>query len=345
MFATDDFFAPAENLLKDAEPIWKEGCYTEFGKWMDGWETRRKRSPGHDWTILRMNAFCEIKGVCVDTSYFTGNFAPRFSITAANIDNDHEVLQNRNSRLGTEATAAEYGKVQFLKSEDWTTLIPMTQLSPGYPETRKHYFPVDSTETWNYLRLNLFPDGGVARLRVYGIVRPKWLGLTGNFLDLAARENGTVCLAYSNAHYGHPRNLIKPGKPVGMLDGWETARRLDRPYIIPSTGQIPGEEWAIFKLGCHGIVQQIIVDTTYFKGNYPDTITIKAADDDVPEANWTTILQKQRLAMDKVHFFTPATITGGLTRVADRVKIIIAPDGGFARLRLLGNRVEKSIGK
>ena len=53
-YATDDFFAEKENLLKPHKPVWKEHEYTDRGKWMDGWESRRKRVPGHDFAIVRL---------------------------------------------------------------------------------------------------------------------------------------------------------------------------------------------------------------------------------------------------------------------------------------------------
>ncbi|MGI9091581.1 MAG: allantoicase, partial [Gemmatimonadaceae bacterium] len=43
--ANDEFFAPKEGLIKASAPEWREGAYTERGKWMDGWETRRRRVP------------------------------------------------------------------------------------------------------------------------------------------------------------------------------------------------------------------------------------------------------------------------------------------------------------
>ena len=61
LVANDEFFAPKENLLKPDAPVFIEGKYTDLGKWMDGWETRRRRTPGFDWCITQAWPFrnCE----------------------------------------------------------------------------------------------------------------------------------------------------------------------------------------------------------------------------------------------------------------------------------------------
>uniref|UniRef100_A0A0C9RL28 Allantoate amidinohydrolase n=1 Tax=Fopius arisanus TaxID=64838 RepID=A0A0C9RL28_9HYME len=253
LFATDDWFAAAENLLKDGEPEWKEDVFTEFGKWMDGWETRRKRCAGHDWAIIGLNQPSIIRGFCADTAYFTGNYAPRISIQAARLNEngkflifivyklsklsfsvaniDIKLFPKRCRKVGSAATAQEFKEVSRLKTENWETIVPMTELGSGYPETRHNYITSTSTSTWTHLRLNLFPDGGIARLRVYGTICCNPLNPDA-LTDLVAQENGGTCIDYSNAHYGHPKNIIRCGKGVNMADGWETARRLDRPPII-----------------------------------------------------------------------------------------------------------------
>lgn len=185
--------------------------------------------------------------------------------------------------------------------------MEMTELRAGYEETRHNFFEITSKEPWTHLRLNMYPDGGIARLRVYGEARPS-LPKTGEIIDLVAMKNGGVCKGYSNAHYGHPRNLIKPGGGINMGDGWETARRLDRPAVLKTDRsgilKVPGCEWAIFKLVGVGRISDIEVDTKHFKGNFPDSVKIEGAllrqteEWDSPETKvtWKTILPATKVS-------------------------------------------------
>ncbi|KAG8037086.1 hypothetical protein G9C98_004408 [Cotesia typhae] len=290
----------------DEEPVWQEDAYTEFGKWMDGWETRRRRSAGHDWAIIALGHRSIIKGFYVDTGYFTGNHAPRFSIQAARLAEN----------------------------------VPQTELQPGYEATRRQNFHSTSTEQWTHLRLNLFPDGGIARLRAYGLIIPQKPREFAERIDLVAQQNGGVCEEYSNAHYGHPRNLIKSGNSSSMKDGWETARRLDRPPIIQidDSGilQFSGSEWAIFRLGYVGTVDTIEVDTAYFRGNFPDSVKVEgtlAPDVANKILNWKIILPTQKLSPNRLHIYTNITWPGPVSHI----RIIINPDGGISRFRFWGH--------
>ncbi|KAH0566723.1 probable allantoicase [Cotesia glomerata] len=342
IFATDDWFAVAENLLKDEEPVWQEEAYTEFGKWMDGWETRRRRSAGHDWAIIALGHRSIVKGFYVDTGYFTGNHAPRFSIQAARLaENEISSFPIRNSQLGTAASMEARMQISRLKSENWTTIVPQTELQPGYEATRRQNFNSTSTEQWTHLRLNLFPDGGIARLRAYGLIIPQFKPREFAVrIDLVAQQNGGVCEEYSNAHYGHPRNLIKSGNSSSMKDGWETARRLDRPPIIQidDSGilQFSGSEWAIFRLGYVGTVDTIEVDTAHFRGNFPDSVKVEgtlAPDVTSKSLNWKTILPTQKLSPNRLHVYTSITWPGPVSHI----RIIISPDGGISRFRFWGH--------
>lgn len=183
----------------------------------------------------------------------------------------------------------------------------MTDLRAGYEETRHNFFEITARGPHTHLRLNMYPDGGIARLRVYGEARPD-LARSGEIIDLVAMKNGGVCKGYSNAHYGHPRNLIRPGSGVNMGDGWETARRLDRPAVLRTDPsgilKVPGNEWAIFRLADVGRVSDIEVDTKHFKGNFPDSVKIEGAlirqgeEWDSPEAKvtWKTILPASKVS-------------------------------------------------
>ncbi|KAK0087539.1 hypothetical protein PV325_000789 [Microctonus aethiopoides] len=343
LFATDDWFAEAENLLKDDEPIWKEGIYTSFGKWMDGWETRRKRIPGHDWAIISLKHPCVIKGFCIDTAYFTGNYAPKISIQAAKLDESYDQLfPLRHGKAGTAASTDVMDQVNNLQTDEWTTIVPMSNLGAGYVETRKNYFNCPYNDPWTHLRLNIYPDGGIARIRVYGsIICANNVRDIYEKIDLISRENGGVCEKYSNAHYGHPRNLIIQENGNSMADGWETARRCDRPPIlnVDHRGilQIPGNEWAIFRLGNIGLISTIILDTTHFKGNCPDNATIKGKlipPNQQDNEDWKTILPVTKLYPHKSHVYDLNEMNW--CGPVSHIKIIINPDGGLSRLRIWG---------
>lgn len=366
LFATDDWFAAAENLLKETEPIFIADKFTEFGKWMDGWETRRKRIPGHDWCIIRLAAPCVIKGFDVDTAFFTGNFAPKVSIQVVSlkpagkfyllpyqfrsnsivgycVSIEEAVLNGRRAdMMGKAATKSDFEKVAKLKSDEWTHLLPMTPLNPGYEASRHNYFPIDTEQVCTHIRVNIFPDGGIARLKVYGDVRPNVENLSKSTeVDVIALQNGGACVDFSNAHYGHPRILIKPGRGVNMGDGWETARRLDRPAILEADEngilKVPGSEWAIFKLAATSNINSIEIDTNHFKGNFPDSVLVEGTNhsdrDTLVSAEWSTILDKTKLSAHKQHYYKKEILSRGPFNF---VRITIAPDGGISRVRVMG---------
>nr|CAD7448664.1 unnamed protein product [Timema bartmani] len=338
MFATDDWFAVAENLLKVEEPQWQEGVFTAYGKWMDGWETRRKRVAGHDWAIIQLGVPGVVRGVHIDTAYFTGNYVPQISIQAAALkEEEKRNIPLRVSCMGTSATEYNLKQVEKLRSQTWQEIVPMVPLKAGYKETRHHYFPtLKSDKVWTHVRLNLYPDGGIARLRLFGeAILDLTLLNSSQILDLVSMVNGGVCEDYSNAHYGHPRNIIRPNEGIGMSDGWETARRLDRPPIIQVSPegflQLPGFEWAVFRLGAPGVVHRIEVDTKHFKGNYPDTVWLEGKLG--LQAKWIKLLSQTKLSMDKLHVYKELDNKGPFTHV----RVNIAPDGGISRLRIWGS--------
>ncbi|XP_043222614.1 allantoicase-like isoform X3 [Amphibalanus amphitrite] len=355
LFATDDWFAAAENLTKATEPIFKEGLFSSEGKWMDGWETRRKRIPGHDWCIIKLAMPAVIYGVDFDTAFFTGNYVPRASVQAALLsEEDLARFPPRRSGQGKAATAEELKAVKALKTERWQRITSMCRLRAGYRQTRHNFAPVSDRNVYNVVRLNAFPDGGIARLNVYGHACPAWdHDFTDEplcyrqLVDLVLAKNGGVCVMHSNAHYGHPRNLIAPGRGVNMGDGWETARRLDRPAILEADHRgvlrVPGEEWAIFRLGHRGTIVNIEVDTCHFKGNFPDAVRVEGCDverftEDTLDTyyNWTPILLPQKLEADKQHYYSGDEVLPH--QPVTYVRVTMSPDGGISRLRLHGRR-------
>ncbi|XP_037092062.1 allantoicase-like isoform X2 [Pollicipes pollicipes] len=313
LFATDDWFAAAENLTRTTEPVFKDGLFTSEGKWMDGWETRRKRIPGHDWCIIKLEF---------------AKFPPR-ATGAGKAAEDHELKT-----------------VKSLKTERWTRITPMSRLRPGYKPSRHNFVPVSDRSVYNVVRLNAYPDGGIARLNVFGHAYPDWSAVKpGEVVDLILAKTGGVCVAHSNAHYGHPRNLIAPGRGANMGDGWETARRLDRPAILEADARgvlrVPGQEWAIFRLGHRGSIMEIEIDTCHFKGNFPDAVKVDACDverytEDHLDTyyNWTPILHPQKMQPHHQHLFQGDDILPHAPMTY--VRITMSPDGGISRVRING---------
>jgi allantoicase len=300
--ASDEFFAARERLIEPAEPVFIADRYDEHGKWMDGWESRRRRQPGHDHCVVRI---CRgvVRGVDIDTRHFTGNYPPAASLQAWCGDGD-----------------ADPGE-----RAQWHTLIESVSLQGN----SQHFFAVTDTRVWTHLRLNIFPDGGVARLRVYGDVEFDWSSHEGEVLDLAAMAHGGRALSCNDMHYGHIDNLIAPGNPKNMGDGWETRRRRE-----------PGNDWVILQLGQAGEIRRVLVDTAFFKGNYPSHCTLSgvlledgAALPDADSPDWKPILPNVSLQADHQHEFVSGVIANG---PVSHVRFDIFPDGGVGRLRLYG---------
>ncbi|XP_029943225.1 allantoicase, partial [Salarias fasciatus] len=339
VFATDEWFAPARNLLKSEPPQFLPSVFTEFGKWMDGWETRRKRVPGHDWCLVQLGVPGRVHGIDVDTSFFTGNHCPHVSIQGGCLE-DTPTFTLDGDRTGMAASDSQMAAVATLGSGAWPQLVGVAPLQPG----SHHFFKVEFSSRVTHLRVNMFPDGGIARLRVYGVGQRDWSSVSSNqLLDLLALTNGGVCLGFSDAHFGHPRNMIGPGRAANMADGWETARRLDRPreLKVDRSGilQVPGSEWAVFRLGHRGRVSRVEVDTTHFRGNSPDSCRVEACSLDVGDeswssAEWDVLLPPQKLRPHHRHHYGEAELR--LNRPISHVRVVMAPDGGISRLRLWG---------
>uniref|UniRef100_A0A3B5AAC3 Allantoate amidinohydrolase n=1 Tax=Stegastes partitus TaxID=144197 RepID=A0A3B5AAC3_9TELE len=333
IFATDEWFAPAQNLLKREPPQFVASAFTEFGKWMDGWETRRKRISGHDWCIIQLGVPGLIHGFDVDTSFFTGNHSPHVSIQAGCLD-QLPAFTLEGDRTGMAASDSQMAAVAKLGSEAWPELVSVSELQPGYSDCCHNYFRVNCNWRVTHLRLNMYPDGGIARLRAYGVGQRDWLSVSTNQLvDLVALTNGGVCLGYSDAHFGHPRNMIGLGRAANMGDGWETARRLDRPkeLKVDQRGilQVPGWEWVVFRLGHPGLISSIEIDTNHFKGK--DTASGRGG---ILGNGRSFFLLRRYLRSHHRHHYSETELT--LSHPVSHVRLIIAPDGGVSRLRLWG---------
>ena len=322
LIASDEFFAGKENLLKPGRAIWIADKFTEFGKWMDGWESRRKRVPGHDWCIIALGRPGIIRGVNVDTGHFKGNQPESCTVEAVEIDGDPGV-----DRLLSPDTK-------------WTQVTERTTLNPD----SEHLIPANASASgkrFTHVRLNIFPDGGVARFRVHGDVLPDWKALAGKTLDLAAAENGALVIACNDMHFGSRHNLIMPGRSVNMGDGWETRRK---------RGLKGGEfDWCIVQLGHRGVIQKVEVDTNHFKGNFPESCEIEVCDVgegaegqrgkgaegfDSDAQKWVTLLPRTKLRASEQHFYEREL--GGTGKAWTHARLKIFPDGGISRMRLFG---------
>jgi allantoicase len=303
--ASDEFFAPKERMLDPEPAVFVPGKYDDNGKWMDGWETRRKRTTGYDWCVVKLARSGVVKGLDIDTSHFTGNFPPAASVEAAYVP-------------GGEPPGS---------STQWTQIVPSMTLQGN----SHHYVEVADGQAYTHLRLNLYPDGGVARLRVYGQPQVDWANASRSApVDLAAMENGAYVVAANNQHFGAASNMLMPGRGVNMGDGWETRRRRE-----------PGNDWAIIALARPGTITKVEVDTAFFKGNYPDRCSIQAAyvtggtdSSLITQAMfWPTLLGEQKLQMDKQHRFEAELAAIG---PVTHLRLNIIPDGGVSRLRAWG---------
>ena len=301
---TDEWFAAASRMLQPTPAVWKEGVFDDNGKWMDGWESRRKRFEGYDHAVIRLGVPGSIKGVDIDTSFFTGNFPPSASIDGCFVA---EGEPNDDTQ--------------------WTEVLSSVELQGN----SHHYHEISDERPYTHLRLNIYPDGGVARLRVYGIPFRDWAKQNPDEqVDLAAALNGGRALACSDEHFGRMSNILNPGRGANMGDGWETGRR-----------RTPGNDWVIVALGHAGIVEKIVVDTLHFKGNYPESCNIQAAfvkggtDSQIATQSlyWRELLPSQKLQMHNEHtFIEQIRELGPITHV----RLNIFPDGGVSRLRLFG---------
>lgn len=302
VFATDDFFADKARLISPGEPQFVPGLYDENGKWMDGWESRRKRVPGHDWCVVRLGVPGVIAGFEIDTRHFTGNYPP-----------------------GAELEVCASGEAN--PETGWMAVTPRLDLKGN----DRVFVPIEPGEPVTHVRLHIFPDGGVARLRVWGRVAPDFSKREADeVIDLLAMANGGRGIIANDEHFGRVENLTAPGRGADMGDGWETRRRRE-----------PGHDWAVLELGAAGLIEEVIVDTAHFKGNYPDRCALQAAAEasgspqEIAEAaeHWPVLLPEVKLQADHIHSFRSELRDVGPLRF---VRLNIHPDGGVSRLRVRG---------
>lgn len=306
VFATDELFAAKESLITAGAPVFTAGSFGHKGQIYDGWETRRRRGPGHDHAIVRLGAPGIVHGVVVDTAHFRGNFPPQVSV---------------------EATWAQgYPTPAELAERPWDMLVGRT----GAQGDTANRYPVIDRRCWTHVRLSIYPDGGVARFRVHGQILPDPAFLTGT-IDLAAMDNGGQLVDCSDAFYSSAANLIKPGRPLAPNDGWESARRRGA-----------GNDYAVIRLAAAGQLRHVEIDTAHFVGNAPDSARLSAADrrgaSQAAGLTWWEVLPQTRLQPDARHRFLVDS-----PRAATHVRLDVIPDGGVARLRIYGEVAAEAL--
>ena len=320
---SDDFFAEMENLLKAGRGIFIEGKFTERGKWMDGWESRRSygRDNGrdYDWCIIRLGIKGVIKAFDIDTNYFRGNAPQTVSVEACVSDKEPD------------------------KNTQWQIILtqsPVEAHSQNLFEIKNQSTTEHTNKTaFTHVRLNIFPDGGVARLRVYGEAAVNWNDFVdGELIDLAYIKNGAKALLVSDMFFSDKNNLIMPGRGKDMGDGWETKRRRDIGY-----------DWSIVKLADVGTIEKVLIDTCHFKGNFPDTFMLEAivsssddfsqdTDSNQKTNNWQTIIEQTKLYAHREHLFIDEINAATKAQAFTHVRLNIYPDGGISRMRVFGQR-------
>lgn len=298
---SDEFFAEAKRMLQFEAPVFIEDKFDDHGKWMDGWETRRKRHAGYDWAIIKLAVVGQIQALDIDTTFFSGNYPASAAVQAC------------------------YAPDGNLDQAEWISILENNVLGP----TQHHIFQISVKQIFTHVRLNIYPDGGIARFKVYGQVKID-LQDRDQVLDVLALENGGRVVAYSDAHFGHPRNLINPGRGINMGDGWETKRR-----------RAPGFDWCILALGTSAGIEKIEIDTAHFKGNFPAEVSIQAiyiedATDEqlIPQSMfWPFLLEAQPMQMDHIHHYINEILQH---EKISHIRVNMIPDGGISRIRLWG---------
>ncbi|OAG33782.1 allantoicase [Fonsecaea monophora] len=333
---SDEYFAAASNLLTPTPVIRKPGVFVHTGAWYDGWETRRHNPKEFDWVVIKLGCVAQIEAVEVDTSYFNGNEAPLAGLDGVAFSSDED-----DSQVAKEGYAG------------WTEVLPPQKCGPSQRQAWKVSGPGVQGKQFTHLRLKQYPDGGIARLRVYGTVVPPSLpaSVTSGkeerpLEDLASALNGGVAIECSDQHFGGKNYLILPGRGKDMGDGWETARSRVKGHT----------DWVIVRLGLKGRkIEKVIVDTKDFRGNFPRAVKVEGWATEVAKAalgteadpkhdatGWTALIKgEQPCQADTEHGFE-----GDQLVVSDppeghvwtHVKMTIIPDGGVKRLRIFGRR-------
>jgi len=295
---SDQWFAEAANLINPA-PVKYEVRFVPAGRWYDGWETRRHNPEPSDFVVIKLGVReARVLGVEVDTAYFNGNHAPAISVEGS-LD----------------------------EGRTWHEIIAKHECGPS----QEHFFLRTeglTTDAYSHVRLHMYPDGGIARFRVWGEPVPVFPASKDEVIDMAAISNGGTTIAVSDQHFSSADNLLLPGRGIDMSDGWETSRSREPGHV----------DWVIVKLGAPTQITEVLVDTAFFRGNFPQAVKIEAAsaasdsDAKLASTKWTEIVAPSKTSADTEHRFP---VDGAQ---ATHVRLTMIPDGGIKRLRVFGKR-------
>ena len=314
IYCSDEFFADSSRMLLSSEPVWIEDKYVDTGKWMDGWESRRRRDGKDDFCFIRLGKKASIKSFNIDTTHFTGNFAPGISIQGCSVPG------GTTDDLVVDSTAVS----------EWFDLLGKKEIKGD----SHNIFECAESQPLTHLRITLHPDGGIARLRAYGEFWEEERDSNFDGINVLSKESGARAIYANDEHFGCLSNILEKHEPLSMADGWETRRRRE-----------PGNDWGVLALSKPAQVEKIIVDTKFFKGNFPHTLSLSTAyivneeDSSIIESSqsWTKLLERQKLGMNQIHTFDKKDIIHNETFT--HVRIDIYPDGGIARLKFIGKFV------
>jgi allantoicase len=305
------WFAAADNLTTPTPPVRKPGVFTHAGAWYDGWETRRHNTQPADWVVIRLGvASGRVAGVEIDTAFFNGNHAPEIAVEGTFSADDDDVK------------AAGYA--------GWENILEKQTCGPSARHAWKLEKPTEKAYT--HVRLLMYPDGGIARFRLYGAAVPVFPANVDAVFDLAATVNGGVAVSCSDQHFGTIDNLLLPGRGVDMGDGWET-RRTRGEHV----------DWAIIKLGAKGEVEKVVVDTAHFRGNFPQKVQAfagmwESGEPGDKDKEWVEVLEPQKAGPDREHEYGVEVLRNVEGKVYSHLKLVIIPDGGVKRFRVFGRR-------
>ncbi|KAI9761564.1 MAG: Allantoicase [Chaenotheca gracillima] len=324
---SDEWFAAASNLITPTAPVRKPGVFTHAGAWYDGWETRRHNTKPFDWVIIRLGvASGQIAGVEVDTAFFNGNNAPEIAVQAGSCENDADA----------DNKVLAWGPGEHEEEGGWETVLDKQECGPSQRFAWK--IPGGLTKkAYTHVRLCMYPDGGIARFRLFGRAVPVFPADENAVLDLAAAQNGGLAVACSDQHFGVISNLLLPGRGKDMGDGWETKRSRGKDHV----------DWVIVKLGAEGSLEKVVVDTAHFRGNFPRSVRVEGitwkdqAEPTGDSKGWTPVLGVSKCGPDQEHHFDQEQLrASGVSeeQTFTHVKLVIIPDGGVKRFRVWGRR-------
>jgi len=315
IYTTDEFFADANRMLEPTEAVFIHDKYDDHGHWMDGWETRRRRDNENDHCIVKLGLLSQIHAFQIDTSHFKGNFPSAITVQGcyAPDTTDEEMIQNP-------------------QTFEWVDLLNHQDLKGD----SKHDFLSHTSEKVTHLRVDIFPDGGIARFRAFGHISFDEKLYEETNVNVISRLSGARAIYANNEFFGPLKNILRMKEAINMGDGWETRRRRE-----------PGFDWGVIELSNPAIIDNIMIDTNFFKGNFPESFSICSAYIEntthtavvTQSMFWEELIPKQKLQMNQKHYYDKTFLLHN--KPITHIRINIFPDGGISRLKLYGQFIKE----